>query len=290
MIYSSIQEGGKMGTFENVDAAELLAKTGIPLEIVETEDDTFYHMALDMVSHISANNKLDKQTVFIVPVGPVGQYKKLVWLCGRDRISLKKTWFINMDEYLLPDGKAVPLNHPLSFEGFMKTQFYEKMDDDLNIPVNQRIFPRPGREKEIGELIEKLGGVDVAYGGVGINGHIAFNEPPEPGDNITDDEFAALPTRTLSLSRETKTINSVTAASGYIDYIPGKCVTVGMKEILSAKKIRLYMNRTWQNGIIRKIALGEVSRFAPASFLQRHKDAKIILARYVANAPLGQLR
>ena len=279
-----------MQTYENVTEDELLQKTKIPLEIVETEDDIYYHMAMDMVSHVIANNKQNKQTVFILPVGPVGQYGKLRWLCNRDGISLKKTWFINMDEYLLPDGSAVPPDHPLSFEGFMQKQFYDKMESALNVPENQRIFPRPGREKEIGELIEKLGGVDVTYGGVGINGHVAFNEPPEPEDKITDEQFAALPARTLALTRETKTINSVTAANGYIDYIPGKCITVGMKEILGAKKIRLYMNRTWQNGIIRKIALGEVTRFVPASFLQRHGDAKIIIARYVANPPVGRLK
>ena len=279
-----------MKTYEHVDAAELLQKTKVPLEIAETEEDVYYHMAMDMLSHIIANNKEGKQTVFIVPVGPVGQYGKLRWLCNRDRISLKKVWFINMDEYLLPDGSAVPLNHPLSFEGFMKYQFYEKMEKDLTVPENQRIFPRPGREKEIGELIEKLGGVDVTYGGIGINGHIAFNEPPEPDEKITDEQFAALPTRCLALTRETKTINSVTAANGYIDFIPGTCITVGMKEILGSRKIRFYMNRTWQNGIIRKIALGDVTRFVPASFFQRHKDAKITLARYVADAPLGKLR
>ena len=186
-----------MQTYENVDAAELLQKSKVPLEIVETEEDIYYHMAFDMLSQIIANNREDKQTVFIVPVGPIGQYSKLIWLCSRDRISLKNVWFITMDDYILPDGKAVPLDHPLSFEGFMIRQFYEKMESSLNIPENQRIFPRPGREDEIGELINKLGGVDVTYGGMGINGHIAFNEPPESGDNISDEEFAALPCRVL---------------------------------------------------------------------------------------------
>ena len=279
-----------MQTYENVNADELLQKSKVPLEIVETEEDLYYHMALDMLSHILTNNRQDKQTVFIVPVGPIGQYAKLRMLCSRDKISLKKVWFINMDEYLQSDSKPVPLNHPLSFEGFMNSHFYEKMDNDLNIPPNQRIFPRPGRENEIGELIDKLGGVDVTYGGVGITGHIAFNEPPEPEDKISDEEFAALPTRTLALSRETRTINAATAAKGYIDYIPQLCVTVGMKEILSAKKVRLYLNRPWQNGIARKLTLGEVTRFVPASFLQRHSDARLVLARYVAEAPIGQLR
>ena len=279
-----------MQTYENVNADELLKKSKIPLEIVETEDDIYYHMALDMVSHVIANNKQGKNTVFIVPVGPIGQYSKLIWLCTRDKISLKNVWFINMDEYLLPDGKPVPQDNPLSFEGFMNKNFYSKMPSVLNIPPKQRIFPRHGKENEIGKLIEKLGGVDVTYGGVGINGHIAFNEPPEPEDTITDTEFSVLPSRTLNLSRESRTINSVTAANGYIDYIPQSCVTVGMKEILGSAKIRLYMNRTWQCGIIRKAALGKVSRFVPVTYLQKHRDAKLIITRHVATPPVGQLR
>ena len=279
-----------MQTYENVDATELLQKSKVPMEIVDSEEDIYYHMAMDMLSHINTNNKQGNQTVYIVPVGPIGQYKKLAWLCSKKRVSLKNVWFINMDEYLLPDGNAVPLNHPLSFEGFMNSQFYEKMDPELNIPVNQRVFPRPGRENEIGELIEKLGGVDVTYGGMGINGHIAFNEPPEPGDTISDEEFLALPCRVLSLSRETRTINSATAANGYIDFVPQRCITVGMKEIMGAKKIRLYLNRPWQSGIVRKAALGEVNRYVPASFCQRHGNAAFILASYVAKPPLGQLR
>ncbi|QQO09504.1 6-phosphogluconolactonase [Breznakiella homolactica] len=279
-----------MQTFEHVGAEELWERSKIPIEIVDTEDDIYYHMALDMVSHISENEQFGKPTVFIVPVGPIGQYRRLSWLCSRNRISLKNTWFINMDEYLGGDGRAVPEDHPLSFEGFMNREFYRHMEPDLNIPESQRIFPRPGREDEIGRLIEKLGGVDVSYGGIGINGHIAFNEPPEPDEHITDEEFAALPTRVLTLTRETRTINAVTAANGYIDYIPRTCVTVGMKEILSAKKIRFYLNRQWQKGIVRKILLGDVSRFVPASFFQRHGDAKLILASYVAEPPMGVLR
>ena len=158
------------------------------------------------------------------------------------------------------------------------------------MPRENRFFPEPGKEGEIQEAIDRLGGVDVSFGGVGINGHIAFNEPPELEEEITDQAFAALGTRTLSLTRETRTINAVTAANGYIDYIPRRCVTVGMREILAARKVRFYMNRTWQRGVVRKIALGPVTRFAPASFFQVHPDASLTIAAYVAEPPVGKLR
>ena len=76
----------------------------------------------------------------------------------------------------------------------------------LIMPENQRQFPCVGKEKEYDELIDELGGVDMCFGGLGINGHIAFNEPPE--NSVDCKVFAEYPTRVLPITRETKTINA----------------------------------------------------------------------------------
>lgn len=273
-------------TYEHISREELIAKTKIPLRILETEDDLYADMADRMLRQIEQNNAQGKNTVFIVPVGPVGQYRLLANRVNERGTDLSRVYFINMDEYLDGDGKPIPLGHPLSFSAFMNREWYGRVD----MPQKNRIFPQPGKEAEIAAAIDRLGGVDIAFGGIGITGHIAFNEPPEADEAITDEQFAMLPTRVLRLTRETRTINAVTAASGYIDYIPRSCITVGMREILSARQLRFYMNRTWQKGIVRKIALGPVTRFAPASFLQTHPDALLTIASYVAEPPVGQLR
>jgi len=273
-------------TYEHISREELLAKTKIPIRILETEDDLYADMADRMLRQIEQNNAQGKNTVFIVPVGPVGQYRVLAELINERKTDLSRVYFINMDEYLDKDGEPIPEEHPLSFSAFMDREWYDR----VGMPRENRIFPQPGKESDIAAAIERLGGVDIAFGGVGITGHIAFNEPPEPDEPITDEQFAMLPTRTLRLTRETRTINAVTAASGYIDYIPHSCITVGMREILSARELRFYMNRTWQKGVLRKIALGPVTRFAPASFLQTHPDALLTVASYVAEPPVGQLR
>ncbi|MEA5010469.1 MAG: glucosamine-6-phosphate isomerase [Angelakisella sp.] len=278
-----------MGTYENVSKQELLAKAKIPVEVVETEDDIYYHMALDMLEHIEENNARGKNTVFIVPVGPIGQYRRLAYYCNKKKVSLKNVYFFNMDEYLNDDLSPIALDSPLSFAGFMDKNFYDLLDEEIVMPKENRIIPAPGMEDTIWKMITQLGGVDVAYGGIGINGHIAFNEPPEPDAPVSNQEFKQLPTRILKLSRETRTINSVTAANGYIDYIPKYCITIGMKEILSARKIRFYMNRTWQKGIVRKLLLGEVTPAVPSSFFQEHPDAKMIITSYVAEPPVGAL-
>ncbi len=279
-----------MRTYETVTKEELLQCAKVPVEVVETEDDIYYHMALDMLEHIEANNKKGKNTVFIVPVGPIGQYSRLAYYCNKKKVSLKNVYFFNMDEYLNDDLSPIELDNPLSFAGFMNRNFYDLLDKDITMPEENRIIPAPGMEEVIWQKMTELGGVDVAYGGIGINGHIAFNEPPEHDAPMSNEDFKQLPTRILKLSRETRTINAVTAANGYIDYIPRYCITIGMREILSARKIRFYMNRTWQKGIVRKILLGDVTSAVPSSFFQEHPDAKLIITSYVSEPPIGTLR
>jgi glucosamine-6-phosphate deaminase len=127
--------------------------------------------------------------------------------------------------------------------------------------------------------------VDVAFGGVGIAGHIAFNEPPEPGEIVDVEAFAQRPTRVQRLTRETRTINSVTATRGAIDLIPEFAVTVGMQEILGARKLRLFLNRIWQTAIVRKLLHGPVTPAVPASYAQRHPDCALVVTEEVTRMP-----
>jgi glucosamine-6-phosphate deaminase len=129
----------------------------------------------------------------------------------------------------------------------------------------------------------------VCFGGIGINGHIAFNEPPEAGEEVSTEAFAKLPTRVLRLTRETRTINSVTVG-GEISVIPKMAITVGMKECLESKKLRFYCNRPWQSAVVRRVLHGPVTSACPASLLRTHKDASITVADYVAQVPDIRLR
>src|SRR6185369_16437550 len=106
--------------------------------------------------------------------------------------------------------------------------------------------------------------------------HIAFNEPPEAGETISNDTFAKLPTRVLSLTRETRTINSVTVG-GEMAVIPKRAVTVGMKECLAAKKLRFYCNRPWQSAVVRRVLHGPLTPHCPASYLRNHPDASLTI-------------
>jgi glucosamine-6-phosphate deaminase len=225
----------------------------------------------------------------IVPVGPVDQFPLFARLVNAEQLSLRDVVFINMDEYLTDDDQWVSVDHPLSFRGFMERQFYSLLDADLAPPHENRVFPDPCEPAAIGRLIDGRGGVDACFGGIGINGHVAFNEPPEPGESMTLEEFAALPTRVLGLARETRTINAVTVG-GDLAVVPRRCITVGMKEILAARKLRFYCNRPWQSGVVRRALHGPVTPACPASHLRRHPDAVLSVAEYVAARPAVGLR
>lgn len=246
-------------------------------------------MAEAMLAEVAAAQSEGRGATLIVPVGPVEQFAVLARLINERRVCCRDTMWINMDEYLDDEDRWVSLEHPLSFRAFMQRAFYDRLDPALAPLPENRVFPDPNNPGAVATLIQQRGGVDACFGGIGINGHIAFNEPPEPGTEIAVERFAELPTRVLNLARETRTINSVTVG-GEISVIPKRAVTVGMKEILAARRLRFYCNRPWQSAVVRRVLHGPISAHCPASLLRLHPDASLTIAEYVAPLPEIRLR
>ncbi|MGN1313546.1 MAG: glucosamine-6-phosphate isomerase [Lachnospiraceae bacterium] len=261
---------------------ELLDNPRIPMIVMEDNPTVFRALAEEMVAEIKRKNERNETTVFICPVGPVGQYPFFVDMVNKENISLKKVWFINMDEYLTDDREWLPKEHPLSFRDFMDRNVYAKIRPELVMPPEQRIFPDPKNTEYIGEIIERLGGVDICFGGIGINGHVAFNEADS---SKSCEEFLALPTRVLTISPETRAINSVGDLNGALEDMPNYCVTIGMYEISQARKIRLGCFRDWHRAVVRRAAHGEKSADFPVSLLQNHPDISLRCTEFVANLP-----
>lgn len=279
-----------MDTFTDplkIPKASLGKGSSIHLEILPAAEAVTRRFADDLhQEYLSARRRGREKVVFIVPVGPVGQYDLWAERCNRERVSLRDLVLINMDEYLTPDrGDLIPLTDPLSFRHHMADHFYDRLDPALTPPVDQRVFPDPGDPSAVPGLIERLGGCDACFGGIGITGHVAFNDPPEPGETVSLEAFRALTTRVVRLSRETRLINSVTTSRGNIDRIPEYAVTVGMREILGSRTVRIYMNRVWQSAVLRKILHGPATPAVPASLLQGHPDVRFVVAEYVAELP-----
>lgn len=265
----------------------LLEASRIPASAVADSDAVIARFAEHFIAdHLEAKRRGRDKVVFILPVGPVGQYELVARHCNAHGLSLADLVVINMDEYLQDDGHSfIPIEDPLSFRRHMDRRFYGLLRPELAPPPAQRIFPDPADLGRVAEVIRDAGGVDVAYCGVGINGHLAFNDPPEADEDGSVEAVRGSVTRVVRLTRETRLINSVTAARGNVDRIPRFASTVGMHEILSARKVRVYMNRPWQCAIVRKILCGPVTGRVPASLLQTHPDASVVMADQVRELP-----
>lgn len=258
---------------------EMLFQGKIPLLVFEDAEAAFKDMADRMVDAIIENNQASKKTLFIVPVGPIGQYKYFVERVNAERVSLKDVTFISMDEYLDNDKNLIPESHPLSFRRIMKEKCYNLISEDLIMPEEQRLHPTPENGEYLEEVIRNHGGVDICFGGIGINGHIAFNEPLEAEEKLTEEEFTQLSFRIQKISRETKVINALNEFDGAYYLMPDYCVTIGMKQILESKKVFLYCFRPWHRSVVRRAIFGEVTSAFPVTFLQKHPDAKIAITK-----------
>lgn len=269
---------------------ELGKGSNIKLNVCDTEVDMYWKVAIEVLETIEENNKKNEPTLMVVPYGPLGPYSRLVYLVNKYRVNLKNCIFINMDEYVTNDGKYIDINDPLSFRGGMNRIFYSQIDDELNILPENRLFPDPDELDKPMELIKKIGKLDMVFGGVGINGHYAFNEPPQDGEIVTNEEFLNRSTRILEVTRETRTINCFMNCGGDINAIPQYCITVGMKEMFMANKVRMCMPRDWNAGALRKVLHGEVTAKVPCSLFQMHKDAMLYATEVALQSPVPEIR
>lgn len=249
---------------------EKLLPNGIRLKLVSSESDVYLDMALTMLDAIRRCERENRPCAMIVPVGPTGQYPILAELVNRLGVSLKHVHLFNMDEYLITPTQAIDATHPMSFHARMESEFYSRVLPEYAMPESQRHFPEPGKEKEYDRMIEDIGGIELCLGGLGINGHIAFNEPPEKDTPMTAEAFAALNTRVLPITRETRTVNAIGYQRGDIRGMPEWCITVGMRQILASKAIYIALNREWQHGIAKHVLHDPPQAAIPSSLLQNH--------------------
>lgn len=271
-----------MRDIKTITGEELGVGSPIKFELLETESDLDYKMAILMFEQVVENNKAGKPTMFILPVGPRGYAKRFAWMVNRNDVSLKNTTILNMDEYMWDETTLMDDKHELSFKRFMDEDFYGNIRDDLNVLPENRLFPDPKNPMYLWERIQqKEGGVDIAFGGIGIDGHIAFNEPPETPMSV--EEFGNLHTRVLPIHFSTRVVNAMPYGGNY-KTMPDYCITIGMKEILSAKKLRFFTGSERSASIIREVLHGPVTSEVPGSLMQNHPDCKI----YCMNTALVQ--
>ena len=193
---------------------------------------------------------------------------------ARADLSLLSTW--NLDEYSLDGKDAVSHDHPLSYWKYMHEMLFSKFDYALGFREANAHFPDPAAPDAYDPAIATAGGLDLQLLGIGFNGHIAFNEPMRE-DEISVDDFAALPTRVLPLSKETIAQNTHVTAGGDSSLVPRYAATMGMAPILAAKKCLLLACFEEQTVPLKAImANGKPTPFLPASYLWEHPDFRLV--------------
>lgn len=260
---------------------DLGSNSKIPICKLNSITELAISMAEDIAELIRQKNMEQKKCVIILPVGPVYQYPYLVDIINKNKISLKNVWIINMDEYLDNNYAYIDIGNKLSFRAFMRNEFYRKISRELLMPEEQQVFPDPENLDFIGGFL-KENKADACYGGIGITGHIAFNEP----ENVTVDEYLQKPARVVELSPETRTTNAINDLNGALEMMPQYAVTIGMKEIYSAKKIRLYCMRDWHRSVVRRACYGDITAKFPVTLLQNHNDVTITVNDVAAGAAI----
>lgn len=179
-------------------------------------------------------------------------YAEVVSLALKLKISFKQVTSFNLDEYL-----GITYSDPHSFHYYMNQELFSKLDFDLK----KTFFPQlPGEVFE--HLIMEKGGIDFQFLGLGINGHIGFNEPGSSFSSVT---------RSVQLTDATKKQN---AGSFKGSQIPASAVTMGLSTISAAKKCMLVVTGENKAQILFD-CLQNIDEHFPASLLQRHPQCEL---------------
>lgn len=263
-------------------------KARIRLEILPSPADVNRHFAQSMFDEIAANNRAGRPTCLIVPCGPRDPFPLLAQMINEHGLSLRDVHLFHMDEQLDWQGRPYPLDSPWSFEGWWRRHFYGEIAPELNVPETQRHFPSPFDPDAMAQAIEEAGGVDTAYGGIGFHGHIAYNEPPlAPWPVVTAEQFRCSTTRIVQLNADTIISMAQREVGGAVHLVPTMAITIGMREILGARRVRLYSTTgAWKQAALRVALFGPVTVEYPVTFLQEHPDAAIIVDQATAEARL----
>lgn len=211
------------------------------------------------------NPTAERPFVLGCPTGssPLGMYRELIELNRQGKVSFQNVVTFNMDEYC-----GIPRDHEQSYHTFMWTNFFNHIDiKPENVNILNGNAPDPEAEcRRFEEKIASYGGIDLFMGGVGPDGHIAFNEP---GSSLTSR------TRMKTLTKDTIIANSRFFENN-VDLVPKTALTVGVGTVMDAKSVMLIVNGHNKARALHHGVEGGVSQMWTISALQMHPKAIIV--------------
>ena len=207
----------------------------------------------------------DRPYVLGLPTGstPLGTYQKLIELHKAGKVSFKNVVTFNMDEYV-----GIPKEHPQSYHSFTWNNFFSHIDiRPENVNILNGNAPVLEAECEAYERrIKAIGGIHLFLGGVGADGHIAFNEP---GSSLHSR------TRIKTLTRDTVIANS-RFFNNDMDLVPKQALTVGVGTVMDAKEVLIMVNGHNKARALYQAVEGSVNHIWTISALQLHPKGIIV--------------
>lgn len=235
--------------------------------IIENDYEKLSEWAANhVIERINAFNPTSEHPFVLgLPTGssPEGMYAKLVKAYKEKRVSFKHVITFNMDEYV-----GLPENHPESYHSFMARNLF----DHIDIP-RENIHILNGNAKDLEaecnhyeQMIEEVGGIDLFIGGIGPDGHIAFNEP---GSSLTSR------TREKTLITDTILANS-RFFDNDVNKVPKYALTVGVGTVMDAREVMILVNGHHKARALQAAIEGPVTHWWTISALQMHKHGIIV--------------
>ncbi|XP_063415746.1 glucosamine-6-phosphate isomerase 2-like [Mytilus trossulus] len=207
----------------------------------------------------------DKYFTLGLPTGgtPLGTYKKLIEFIQQGKLSFKYVKTFNMDEYV-----AIPRDHPESYHSFMWNNFFKHIDID---PKNAHILDGNATDliKECNDYEKKItdaGGIELFVGGIGPDGHIAFNEP---GSSLVSR------TRIKTLNNDTIIANA-RFFGGDLSKVPKQALTVGVQTVMDAREVMILITGAHKAYAMHKAIEEGVSHMWTVSAFQQHPQTIFI--------------
>jgi len=261
----------------------------IPFRLCRDAEEMGQLMARELVDEIEAHNDQGEVTRAIIPCGPSCWYKPFTDLVNRERISLRNLVVFHMDECLDWQGRELPHQHPYSFRGFMEEHFYAPVAPELAVLEENRNWLNANNVEEIRARVWSAP-VDVTYGGWGQDGHVAYNQARRhPFSHVTIDDVRNSTVRIQENNLDTILALAQRTFGAAYQFVPPMSVTLGVKECLSARKVRLFSDTgAWKQTALRVALFGPLTPEYPMTLLQEHPDALLTATAATASHPISE--
>jgi len=246
-------------------------------------------IAKELVELIETNNRKGSPTRAIIPCGPKCWYAPFTELVNSRETSLRDLFVFHMDECLDWQGQPLPTKHPYNFRTYMEENFYGGIRAELAVPDPQRFWLLPSTIDRVRDAIWSAP-IDLTLGGWGQDGHVAYNQARRhPYSTISIEELQASSIRIQENNLDTILALAQRTFGGAYQFVPPMSVTLGIKECLSARKIRVYSDTgSWKQTALRVALFADATAEYPITLLHKHPDALITATEETATHPLAE--